>query len=43
MSPPTSRPSSSHGIREDNSDKPLGKGSNQEDFDEVMLVILNTK
>lgn len=36
MSPPTSRPSSSQGMREDNSDKHLGKGSNQEDFDEVM-------
>jgi hypothetical protein len=39
MSPPTSRPSSSQGIREDNSDKHLGEGCKQEDFDEVMLLM----
>ncbi|KAG0710885.1 hypothetical protein GWK47_021863 [Chionoecetes opilio] len=35
MSPRTFRPSSSQGMREDNSDKHLGKGCKQEDFDEA--------
>ncbi|KAG0719485.1 hypothetical protein GWK47_000067 [Chionoecetes opilio] len=39
MSPRTFRPSSSQGMREDNSDKHLGKGCKQEDFDEVNISL----
>ncbi|KAG0721816.1 hypothetical protein GWK47_045672 [Chionoecetes opilio] len=40
MSPRTFRPSSSQGMREDNSDKHLGKGCKQEDFDEVNISLM---
>ncbi|KAG0718859.1 hypothetical protein GWK47_007454 [Chionoecetes opilio] len=39
MSPRTFRPSSSQGMMEDNSDKHLGKGCKQEDFDEVNISL----